>query len=91
MRRWLKQANPGLAALLTEKLGSAWENDLEDLERLKWAADDAEFRQRFRAIKRANKERLANTIHQLLGVDSRRSTRCSTCRSSASTSTSASC
>ena len=69
MRRWLKQANPGPAALLTEKLGSAWENDLEDLERLKWAADDAEFRQRFRAIKRANKERLANTIHQLLGVD----------------------
>ena len=41
VRRWLKQANPGLAALLTEKLGSAWENDLEDLERLKWAADDA--------------------------------------------------
>jgi len=69
VRRWLKQANPGLAALLTEKLGSAWENDLEDLERLKWAVDDPDFRQRFRAVKRANKERLANTIHQLLGVD----------------------
>ena len=68
VRRWLKQANPGLAALLTEKLGSAWENDLEDLERLKWAADDAEFRGRFRAIKRANKERLARTIHHLLGI-----------------------
>jgi starch phosphorylase len=68
VRRWLKQANPGLAALLTEKLGSAWENDLEDLERLKWAADDADFRRRFRAIKRANKERLARTIHHLLGV-----------------------
>jgi starch phosphorylase len=69
VRRWLKQANTGLSALLTEKLGSAWENDLEDLERLKWAVDDAEFRQRFRAVKRANKERLANTIHQLLGID----------------------
>lgn len=69
VRRWLKQANPGLAALLTEKLGSAWENDLEDLERLKWAADDADFRQRFRAVKRTNKERLAQTMHQLLGVD----------------------
>ncbi|HEX7117128.1 MAG TPA: glycogen/starch/alpha-glucan family phosphorylase, partial [Steroidobacter sp.] len=68
VRRWLKQANPGFAQLLTEKLGSAWENDLEDLERLKWAADDPEFRARFRAIKRANKERLARTIHQLLGV-----------------------
>ncbi|HWK51044.1 MAG TPA: glycogen/starch/alpha-glucan phosphorylase [Steroidobacter sp.] len=68
VRRWLKQANPLLSALLTEKLGSAWENDLEDLERLKWAADDADFRHRFREIKRANKERLAKTIHQLLGV-----------------------
>ncbi|GFE78173.1 alpha-1,4 glucan phosphorylase [Steroidobacter agaridevorans] len=68
VRRWLKQANPLLSALLTEKLGPAWENDLEDLERLKWAADDADFRHRFREIKRANKERLAKTIHQLLGV-----------------------
>jgi glycogen phosphorylase len=66
VRRWLKQANPGLASLLTEKLGFAWENDLEDLERLKWAVDDADFRQRFRAIKRANKERLAGTIELLL-------------------------
>ena len=69
VRRWLKQANTGLSSLLTEKLGSAWENDLEDLERLKWAVDDADFCQRFRAVKRANKERLANTIHQLLGID----------------------
>jgi starch phosphorylase len=68
VRRWLKQANPLLSALLTEKLGSAWENDLEDLERLKWAAEDADFRQRFRAIKRTNKERLAKTIQSLLGV-----------------------
>jgi starch phosphorylase len=68
VRRWLKQANPLLSTLLTEKLGQAWENDLEDLERLKWAADDADFRRRFREIKRANKERLAKTIHQLLGV-----------------------
>ncbi|HEX2493560.1 MAG TPA: glycogen/starch/alpha-glucan phosphorylase [Steroidobacter sp.] len=68
VRRWLKQANPALSALLTEKLGSAWENDLDELERLKWAADDPEFRSRFRAIKRANKERLARTIQQLIGT-----------------------
>jgi len=68
VRRWLKQANAGLSALITEKLGSAWENDLEDLERLKWAVDDADFLGRFRAIKHANKERLAATIEQLLGI-----------------------
>ncbi len=69
VRRWLKQANPGLSALITEHLGSAWENDLEELERLKWAIDDAGFRQRFRDIKLANKQRLAATIKQLIGVD----------------------
>ena len=68
VRRWLKQANPLLSQLLTEKIGPVWENDLEDLERLKWAAEDADFRNRFREIKRANKERLAKTIHSLLGV-----------------------
>jgi starch phosphorylase len=66
VRRWLKQANPGFAQLITEKLGSAWENDLEDLERLKWAVDDPEFRQRFRAIKLENKKRLARTIELLV-------------------------
>jgi starch phosphorylase len=68
VRRWLKQANLGLSSLLTEKLGFAWENDLEDLERLKWAAEDADFRRRFRDIKRANKQRLAKTILELLNV-----------------------
>jgi starch phosphorylase len=68
VRRWLKQANPGLAQLFTEQLGTVWENDLEDLERLKWAADDPGLRHRFREIKRANKARLARTIHGLIGV-----------------------
>ena len=40
VRRWLKQANPRLARLLTERLGSVWENDLEEIERLRWAADE---------------------------------------------------
>ena len=68
VRRWLKQANPGLAQLFTEHVGYVWENDLEDLERLKWAAEDAGIRARFRDIKRANKERLSRTIRELIGV-----------------------
>ncbi len=31
VRRWLKQSNPGLSALLTQHLGRSWENDLEEL------------------------------------------------------------
>jgi starch phosphorylase len=68
-RRWLKQSNPGLSALLTEHLGSAWENDLEELGRLTGAADDAEFRRQFRGIKHTNKQRLADEVMRRTGVE----------------------
>src|SRR6202020_3011840 len=48
VRRWLKQSNPGLSALLTQHLGRPWENDLEELGRLSGSADDPEFRRQFR-------------------------------------------
>jgi starch phosphorylase len=69
VRRWLKQSNPGLAALLTEHLGSAWENDLEELARLTGAAEDADFRRQFRGIKRTNKQRLAAEVMRRTGVE----------------------
>jgi glycogen phosphorylase len=69
VRRWLKQSNLGLSALLTERLGFAWENDLEELGRLTGAADDAEFRRQFRSIKRANKQRLADEVMRRTGVE----------------------
>jgi starch phosphorylase len=68
VRRWLKQSNPGLSALLTERLGHAWENDLEELERLRWAADDPEFRSRFAAVKALNKRRLADVVQKRVGI-----------------------
>src|SRR5450631_2262756 len=69
VRRWLKQSNLGLSALLTERLGSAWENDLEELGRLIGAADDVEFRRRFRGIKRTNKQRLADEVLRRTGIE----------------------
>jgi starch phosphorylase len=69
VRRWLKQSNPGLSALLTRHLGHAWENDLEELERLRWAADDAEFRREFREIKLDNKRRLDAEVRRRVGID----------------------
>ena len=68
VRRWLKQSNPGLSALLTQRLGSAWENDLEDIGRLLGAAEEAEFRRHFRGVKRANKVRLADEVRRRTGV-----------------------
>ncbi len=69
VRRWLKQSNPGLSSLLTDHLGSSWENDLEELGRLTGAADDPEFRRQFRGIKRTNKQRLADEIMRRTGVE----------------------
>jgi starch phosphorylase len=68
VRRWLKQSNPGLSALLTQHLGRAWENDLEELARLSGAAEDPEFRRHFRGIKRTNKQRLAEEVAQRMGL-----------------------
>jgi starch phosphorylase len=68
VRRWLKQSNVGLAQLFTEHLGHGWENDLEELDRLRPAAEDHAFRERFRDIKLANKRRLAAVIEQRCGV-----------------------
>jgi starch phosphorylase len=70
-RRWMVQANPDLAHMITEVIGPGWEVDLEQLRRLEPLADDEAFRRRFREVKRANKERLAEIIRRenLLTVD----------------------
>ena len=57
-RRWLANCNPGLAALITEAIGPGWITDLGQLSQLARYADDKGFRERWRKIKRANKERL---------------------------------
>jgi len=69
VRRWLKQSNPGLSALITERLGHAWENDLEELDRMRDAPRQLEFRERFREVKRENKRRLAQVIRTRCGVE----------------------
>ncbi len=61
-RRWLSLCNPGLRELLYETIGSDWEQDLSQLKKLAPYADDAAFRKRWAAIKRANKERVAEMV-----------------------------
>ncbi|MGO9056986.1 MAG: glycogen/starch/alpha-glucan phosphorylase [Candidatus Binataceae bacterium] len=68
-RRWLLMANPGLANLLYQTIGAGWITDLEQLSALEPLVADAEFRDRFAAIKRANKERLATVAKRIADVD----------------------
>jgi starch phosphorylase len=68
-RRWLAQANPGLAALIDERLGTGWRRNLDELHALREYQHDAGFMQRFRAVKRHNKERLAAYVREHLCID----------------------
>jgi starch phosphorylase len=64
-RRWLLHANPGLAGLVTEAIGDGWVTDLEQMRALEPLADDASFRDRFRQVRRENKQRMADAIERL--------------------------
>jgi starch phosphorylase len=63
-RRWLLQANPLLAGLITRTIGDGWITNLEHLRALEPYAADSAFREEFAAIKRSNRERLAGVIEQ---------------------------
>ncbi len=67
-RRWLNQANTGLTALLTKAIGTGFQKDLSKIAALTPLADDKDFRKAFRAVKLANKVRLAEKIESLTGV-----------------------
>ena len=67
-RRWLLEANPQLTTLLNEAVGANVMDDAAILSRAAPLAKDAAFQQRFAAIKRHNKEELANLISARMGL-----------------------
>jgi starch phosphorylase len=67
-RRWMVLSNPGLARLISGKIGDSWIGDLEQLRKIEEFADDRKFREQWRLIKLANKERLASLIKQVTGI-----------------------
>lgn len=68
-RRWLLKANPGLAQLITDKIGSEWITKLDDLKKLEEFSADKSFLKEFRRIKQENKVVLAEYIKRELGED----------------------
>jgi starch phosphorylase len=67
-RRWLLKANPLLAQLITGVIGEQWITDLDQLRKLEAFSDDPDFCERFRAVKRCNKEALAGHIGREFGI-----------------------
>jgi starch phosphorylase len=66
-RRWLLQANPALAGLITEAIGPDWVTDLGLLHKLLPLAEDAAFRARFRKAKRDAKAAFAGWVKMTTG------------------------
>ncbi|WP_136617619.1 MULTISPECIES: glycogen/starch/alpha-glucan phosphorylase [Mesorhizobium] len=67
-RRWLIQCNPGLTSLAREAIGDRFLDDIDAIKDLDVFAGDAAFRDKFAAVKRANKARLANLVADRLGI-----------------------
>jgi len=79
-RRWIASSNPALSELITRTLGKGkksrsarapgadWLTNMELLQGLAPHADDVAFRAQWRAIKQANKARLAQLVQRDCGV-----------------------
>ncbi|BGP39269.1 Non-essential glycogen phosphorylase [Rhodotorula kratochvilovae] len=68
-RRWLYQCNPGLATLISKKLGGdEWVVNLDQLEKLQKFAKDKAFQKEWAAVKQANRNRLCDYIEATTGL-----------------------
>jgi starch phosphorylase len=61
-RRWLKQCNPRLSSLISSKIGEGWVTDLDQLQKIDKLASNKSFQKEFAAIKKQNKQALANYV-----------------------------
>jgi starch phosphorylase len=70
-RRWIAHANPGMTALISEHIGDEWIADLSQIAKLKpmAAAKHKAFHAHWRAVKLANKQRLAALVKADCNVD----------------------
>ncbi len=67
-RRWLMQCNPGLFSLIREAIGDRFMDETEALSELDAFADNKDFQEKFAAVKRANKVKLAKLVQSRMGI-----------------------
>jgi starch phosphorylase len=68
-RRWIAWANPTLAELISQTIGTGWITDLDQLAKLAPHAEKESFRERWQKVKQDNKRRLAEMVAEECGVD----------------------
>jgi starch phosphorylase len=68
-RRWIAVSNPRLARLISARIGDGWLRRFEtQIGALEAHAEDPEFREAWRAVKRACKEDLARLVAERTGI-----------------------
>jgi glycogen phosphorylase len=61
-RRWLHMGNPGLAGLITNRIGDGWIRNLNELRRLEAFVHETDFLDQLKSVKQGNKVCLAKII-----------------------------
>jgi starch phosphorylase len=67
-RRWLMECNPALAALITDTIGTSWQRDADELQKLMEHKGDEALLKKLVAIKADNKKALAAWLESDQGV-----------------------
>ncbi len=68
-RRWLKFCNPALSSLINQECKGDWAKDLTLLSELNKMADNKKFQQAFMAVKKQNKQVLADWVLSNLNIE----------------------
>lgn len=67
-RRFMLVSNPGLAQLISGRIGERWTRQLDELRQLEESVDDSGFRQEWLQVKQDDKQRLAQIIERRCGL-----------------------
>ncbi len=67
-RRFMLMSNPGLASLISSKIGENWVSNLDELKKLESFATNAKFHREWHAVKLQNKRNLARLLLERAGV-----------------------
>jgi len=68
-RRFLIQANPELTKLINSRIGTSWQDNFDDIEKIKEYASDAQFLDMLCVVKRNNKMRLCEWVRENYHID----------------------
>ncbi len=67
-RRWLLDANPALASLITEAIGDKWITSFDEIAKLESFASDKAFIEKFDAVKKTAKDNAAAFLRKDCGI-----------------------